>query len=129
MYNAEQQSTWDMPFVIARVARRALIMAAVVCRGSLESYADQPDAEPLHARILEWLNQTDLWKEAEPSEENLLHASLGNLHQEEVIRATWYVEGLAILAWALKQREFPRHDQQVDPPEVAESVGLLSGEA
>ena len=113
----------------AKVARRSLVLAAVVCRGSIDLHPDQFEAESLRHRILEWLTKLDLWDEVEPSEEKLLRTPIGKLEQKDVIRATWYVEGLAILSWAMHRREFPRHDQRVVPYEVADSVSFLSEDA
>jgi hypothetical protein len=129
MKDTTHHSKPEKPANATRVARRSLVLAAVVCRGSIESNADQSEADSLHQRILEWLTRLALWDEVEPSEEKILHTPLGQLEPQDVIRATWYVEGLAILAWALKQGEFPRHDQQVDSPEVADSVWFLSEDA
>ena len=65
----------------------------------------------------------------ESFEADLLRAPLGTLKDQEVVRATGYVEGLVILAWALQECEFPRHDQKVDPYAVTDSVWFLSGDA
>lgn len=129
MKDTTHESDSEAPVDAFRVARRSLVLAAVVCRGSIESDAGQAEAEALHDRILEWLTRLDLWEEVEPDEEKILHAPLGKLEQKDVVQATWYVEGLAILAWALKQLEFPRHDQKVDIYDVAESVWFLSEDA
>jgi len=101
----------------------------VVCRGGIDTSAGQPEADALHDRLLKWLTRLDLWKEAEPNEGKILLTPLGKLEQEDVIQATWRVEGLAILAWALKQFEFPRHDRKVDAYAAAEAVWFLSEDA
>jgi len=112
-----------------RVARRSLVLAAVVCRGSIDDHSDQSEAEALRTRVLEWLTKLALWDEVEPSEEKILHTPIGQLEQKDVNRAIWYVEGLAVLAWALHKYEFPRHDQLVIPHEVAEAVYFLCEDA
>jgi hypothetical protein len=117
------------PISASRVARRSLILAAVVCRGAIDSGAGQPEAECLQKRILGWLTGSDLWGEVEPSEEEILRTPLGRLETKDVIRATWYAEGLAILAWALDRLGFPRHDQKVDPYAVTDAAGFLGEEA
>jgi len=119
----------ETPVDATRVARRSLVLAAMVCRGAIESGAGQPEADTLHNRTLEWLTKLDLWDEVESSEEKILHTPLGELEQKDVIRATWYVEGLAILAWALNQFDLPRHDEKVDPYSVADAVWFLSEDA
>lgn len=111
------------------VLRRAFILAALVCRTSTDSGANEIEANALHTRIREWLSELEVWDEAEPEEKRLLAAPFGSLSPQEIIRVTWYAEGLAILAWAVEQREFPVHDQKIDPYDVAETVGFLSEEA
>jgi hypothetical protein len=101
----------------------------MVCRGAIESGAGQPEADSLHDRTLAWLTKMSLWDEVESGEEKILHAPLGKLEMKDVIRATWYVEGVAVLAWDLNLVEFPRHDEKVDPYAVADSVWFLSEDA
>jgi hypothetical protein len=129
MKDATDQSAAETPVGATRVARRSLILAAVVCRGSIDAGAGQPEAESLHNRIPEWLTELDLWDEVEPSEEKILHTPLGGLAANDVIRATWYAEGLAVLAWALNRLELPRHDEKVDPYAVTDSLWFLSEDA
>jgi hypothetical protein len=129
MTDARDQFTAEMPMGAARVARRSLILAAVVCRGSIDSGAGDAEAESLHKRIPEWLSELGIWDEVEPSEEKVLRAPLGGLAANDVIRVTWYAEGLAVLAWALNRLEFPRHDEKVDPYAVSDSLWFLSEDA
>jgi hypothetical protein len=112
-----------------RVARRSLVLAAVVCRGSIEHGVGHPEAEAVYSRLLDWLTRIDLWDEVEPSEMKILQKPLGALEQEEVNQTTWDMEGLAILAWALHQIELPSHDQKVDPYDLVDLVGFLSEDA
>ena len=119
------ESSQDIPRVVCRV----LILAAVVCRGSIDSNAAEPEVRSLHSRLLEWLTQLDLWADAEPSEAKILHTPLGELERNDVIQATWSVEGLTILAWALQQCGLPRQDEEVDPIAVTDSVWFLSEDA
>jgi hypothetical protein len=110
----------------ALVARRALIMAAVVCRSHIEGEPGLTVTQELHSRVLEWLTKLELWPEVEAHEEKWLRAPLGEMKPKDVNQARWYVEGLAVLAWALNQQDFPLHDQKVDPYAVAESLKFLS---
>ncbi len=129
MKDARDQSAAEPPVAAARVACRALILAAVVCRASLECGAGQSDTKSLCNRILEWLTGLDLWDEVDPSETKILHAPLGTLETKDVIRATWYAEGLAVLSWALNRFELPRHDEKVDPYAVTDSLCFLGEDA
>lgn len=121
----EDADPMDVTLTANRVARRSLVLAAVVCRASIERGVGDPDAEALHGRILVWLTGLNLWDEVEPSEETMLRAPLGLLESQDVIQATWYVEGLAVLAWALKLFEFPYHGEQVDSYIVTDALWFL----
>jgi len=123
------QDTPGLPVIAAHVVRRSLVLAAVVCRGSIESGAGQLQADAVYTRLIDWLDELSLWDEVEPIEKEILRTSLGLLEQKDVIRATWYVEGLAILTWALNLFELPRHDQKVDGYAVADALGFLSEDA
>jgi Domain of unknown function (DUF4272) len=112
-----------------RVARRALILAAIACRGSIDSNAGRIEAETLQTRILDWVAFLKLEDELDPHEKKILNTPLGKLESTEVIEATWSVEGLAVLAWALNQFELPRHDEKVDPYRLTDSLHFLSEDA
>jgi len=113
----------------SQVAQRSLVLSAVICRCSLESGATDPDAKAVHLRVLDWLTALDLWDEAEPSEAAMLCAPLGVLDAGVVLRSGWYVEGLAVLAWALNLIGFPKHDEQVNIYAVADAVWFLDKKA
>jgi hypothetical protein len=129
MNDITDSSAVERPVAATRLARRSLVLAAVVCRGSIDSGAGQPEAESLHKRIVDWLTDLNLWDEAEPCEERILRAALGKLDAKEVIWSTWHAEGLAVLAWALNRLELPRHDEKVDPYTVTDSLWFLSEDA
>ena len=118
--------TWPEAPTAASVARRSLVLAAVVCRASIDDGAGDSDVEALHGRILGWLTRLNLWDEAEPGEEAMLRTPLGLLESKDVIQAGWYVEGLAVLAWALKYLEFPKHGAQVDSYVVTDAIWFLN---
>ena len=123
---------WGVPDFVPqsarRVARRSLVLSAVVCRGSIEHGGD-PDAEALYERILGWLTKLNLWDEVEPSEATMLRVPLGLLEERDVIQATWCVEGVAVLAWAIKRLDFPKYGEQVDSYVVTDSLWFLDESA
>jgi len=129
MKNAGSTSCPGNSDEVARVVRRSQVLAAVACRGNIECGAGDSEAEEIHTRLLNWLTGMALWPYVEAGEKTLLQAPLGDLDRQDVIRATWRAEGLAILAWASKEFEFPRHDQKVDPSAVAEAVWFLNEDA
>jgi hypothetical protein len=107
-----------------RVARRALILAAVVCRGTIEEDAGDADAEVLRQSLPQWLDDVGIASDVEPEELTVLHAPLGSLTPQQRIDATWRAERLAVLAWALGRYELPAYDYQCDPFAIAQSLGF-----
>lgn len=112
-----------------RVAARALVMSAVVCRGFIEKDAGKIGAEELRLRVADWLKTVDVISEIEPHEASMLDAPLGTLASGQAIEGGWLCEGLAVLAWALGRFPLPAYDQEVDPHAVAESLDFLWDDA
>jgi hypothetical protein len=108
----------------SRVARRALVLAALTCRGHLDMGG--ADAAAMYTRLRQWFERPMLGDEADESERLLVAAPLGSLEPAVSARATWSAEGLAVVAWALHRFDLPPHDTNVDPFEVTDAVGLLS---
>lgn len=107
----------------SRVAKRALLLAALTCRGHLDTGG--PDAFATNTRLRQWFDRLALGDEADESERALIAAPFGSLEPAAAARSTWNAEGLAIVAWALRRFALPPHDTKVDPFEVADAVGLL----
>jgi Domain of unknown function (DUF4272) len=124
-----EESIERTPPSAQRVARRALVLSAVVCRGNIDHGAGNADTESLRNRILDWITFLDVQDEIEPREAALLKAPLSALTQQQVIDATWQAEGLAVLAWALKRLNLPKHDEKVDPYAVTDALGFLNEDA
>ena len=59
----------------------------------------------------------------------MLCAPLGALYANAVLQSGWYVEGLAVLAWALNLTGFPKHDEQADIYAMADAVWFLDKRA
>jgi Domain of unknown function (DUF4272) len=111
------------------VARRALILSAVVCRANLERYTDEEYRREAFADIHEWFDELALWPHLVPREEKIIRAEFGTLPRHLEIAGTWYVEGLAILAWALRRGDFPPHDRKVDAIAVTNALDFLHPDA
>ena len=117
------------PVDAQRTIRRALVLAALSCRGSIEAGAGQPEAESLRTRILDWIAFLNIDEELGSNEKRILQTHLGMLQQKDVIESTWVVEGLAILGWALNLIDLPKHDEKINPIVVTDSLCFLSEEA
>lgn len=107
-----------------RVARRAMVLALIIYRASLEQFPGQADYEALHRGLPAWVEQLGLASELEKEEQAFLTRPLGKADEKVVRNAHWRVEGLGVLAWALKRTELPRHDELVHPRKLAETVGF-----
>lgn len=110
-----------------RVARRALILATLVCRANIDNQGR--DGRDVDGRLRSWFAHLDLADELAPSEATFLQTPFGQLPAGQRISTTWQAEGLLVLAWALGRCDLLPHDQLVDPVEISDSVDLLCDEA
>jgi hypothetical protein len=108
-----------------QVARRALVLATVSCRGILELDSERDAAAQFWARASAWWDGLGLDAELEPHEAALLRAPFGSPPQQARIDASWRAEALGVLAWALGRAELSPHDQEVDAAAVAGTLGFL----
>jgi len=120
---------WDSdPPTPLRVARRALVLAAVVMRAHLESEDRFAEPEAQRQAILGWLREYGLLEEIEDDERALLEAPLTAPSERRIIEASWRAEGMVVLAWALGKAIIPQHDTLCEPAAVADALGFLSDE-
>jgi len=124
-----EEAEEPIPPTPERVARRALVMSAVVCRAFLERDAGNEEVEELRKRLDRWLRDLGIADELEEWEAELLRKPLGALQSRESIDASWLSEGLAVLAWAMGRYELPGYDESVDPQDVTGSLLFLQDEA
>lgn len=108
-----------------RVARRALVVSAIICRSGIEGDAGNPEAEAFRESIISWMTRLGLDAEAEPEEIALLRTPLGKLSKKLAIDSSWKAEGLGVLAWALGKYELPNYETQVAGPEIADTLGFM----
>lgn len=108
-----------------RVARRALVLAAVAYRAYLERHADVHEAEDSRVQALSWLAAVGAQSEAEIDELEVLETPVGQMDESTVVDASWRGQGAAVLAWALGRYELPGYDQPADPAAVGEALGFL----
>jgi hypothetical protein len=101
-----------------------MVLSLVVCRASLEQFAGEAKYEALRHRLSEWIRRLDLAAELEKEERAFLRAPLGRADEQMRLDASWRVEGLGVLAWALKRLELPLYDDQVSARDATASVGF-----
>ena len=105
----------------SQVAARALVLAAVAARGDLERQHDQSACH----LPLAWLKGVGGAAALEAQERAFLKGAAGRAEEKVIAAASWRREGLAVLAWALRQFELPAYDSPVVPPDAAQlSVGF-----
>jgi hypothetical protein len=108
-----------------RVAKRAIVLSVVCCRGIVESHPEDPDAEDLAKRSFEWLQTLNLANDWNDWERRTLETPYGSLSARDRTNAGWLSEGLVVLAWALGKIELPSFNEQCDPRETCECLGFL----
>jgi hypothetical protein len=108
-----------------RVAARAMVLAAVSCRGLIEKDSHKPKAEEFRKTIRPWLDYIGAGRELEPDEAALLSTPLGQLDKRTALNATWRAEGMVVLAWALGWASLPPIHEECEPSDVAVAMGFL----
>jgi hypothetical protein len=118
-----------VPPTAERVALRALALAAACGRGLLEQHDPAEAAtEERRQRLLEWADAAGLGDELEPDEWALLQCPTGSLARQDVLDATWRVEGLVVLAWALNLVDMPPHDLLVEVCPLFKALSFLDAQ-
>lgn len=113
-----------IPPSATRVAKRAMVLSALVCRGFIE--VDNPaEVEELRASLLPWIDQVGARKEMEQHELVALTAPLGGLDAQAQINLAWAVEGLGVLAWAMKRYELHAGDTLAEPQSITNTMIFL----
>lgn len=112
-----------------RVARRALCLVAVSYRGLLELQADLAVAERFRRKACRWVEVLGLWKELEPWERHLLYSRAGHIERQQAVNASWRIEALGVLAWALGLWPRLDYDQTVPAQALLTRMRLLSLDA
>ena len=109
-----------------RVARRAIVLSVISCRGIVESdNANPTNAAGLAKRSRDWLHAIGLEEELSDWERDVLASPFGSLSERDRINASWLSEAVTILAWSLGKLELPGLEDQCDPERSASSLGFL----
>ena len=109
----------------SRVARRALVLAGLACRGELEAHAADPAAQAIDATVRGWLTSTGLVEAFEAGERALFDPPLGALAPGLAAVARRSGEAAAVLAWGLGRYRLPAIDCAVEASEVGAALGWL----
>lgn len=107
------------------IYRTALFLAYVACRGMIDG-DPHPKAAATAKRISnifkeDWVHGLTL----DPPEQRFIDAPFGRLQQSQRIEASWLIENMAVLAWAVKAAELPPYYQKVDGAAVGRVLGVF----
>ncbi len=114
-----------------RVARRALLLAALAWRASLPNTAalifpkDRADAETRRDEIVDWLSARAR-EEASADEWALLTSPLESTQSPEELDYSWAIEAAATLAYALGLSRAPQLEAKAEPEALVARLGLAS---
>jgi hypothetical protein len=109
-----------------KVARRAIVLSVVACRGVVEADpANARGASDLAKRAYDWLRALGLDEELSAWERRVLESTFGKLSDRDRINASWLSEAVVVLAWSLGKFELPGFAEQCDPSGAANSLGFL----
>lgn len=122
----QEEDVEPPPPSAVKVARRALVLSAVSCRGIIDSdNANAVGVSELAKHVQDWLFATGLKEELSAWERQILESPWGTLSDRDRINASWLSEAISVLAWSLGRADLPAFDEQCDPPAVANSLGFL----
>jgi hypothetical protein len=113
----------------AQAAARALGLAAVICRGHMESAAGDQKAKEMQVLVAKWLADSGAGVELAAEERALVLAPLGSLDRTTRAAALWRVEQLGVLAWALGRAPLGAPDESPHDRWLARRVGFLGADA
>jgi hypothetical protein len=108
-----------------KVARRAIVLSVICCRGITEGSATDEAAADLAKRSQEWLESLELRPELSAWEKAIIATPFGNLSSRDRVNAGWLSEALSVIAWALGKTDIPSYDVQCDPAETSNNLGFL----
>lgn len=118
------ESARQVPPSAQRVAARALALAAITLRGSVElAEIESQRAAEIVKDIPVGLASVGILDELERQEEALLRTPIGQVTREELESASWRIEGVGVLAWSLGCFQVPPYDELVATEEALDSVG------
>lgn len=117
-----------------QASKRALCLAALVMRGEFEQMLQRhpkPVSKEPHTRLItslnQWLINERLITFQSKEERRLFKKPAGTWSQQELINASWRIEALGVLAWALSIIDkLPEWDTQFDQASIIKAFGLMS---
>jgi hypothetical protein len=113
------------------VSDRALVLYALVRRGTIEFVVTETGGDPGRVRQAEaarretddWLEREDVWRAVTDDERRLLEAPSGSWPREAVADAMWRKESLGTLLWALDHVEdMPPYGLEFEQQRLDEAI-------
>lgn len=126
-----------------KVAKRALCLYALIMRGNFEQVVQGSKSmnlsaeaekavisshEELVSKFDKWLSKERLAEHQSKTEKRLFATSLGKWENQALIDASWRVQSLAVLLWALSIIDrIPSYDEEVGEKLVIDHIGIKKG--
>ncbi|MGH2629273.1 MAG: DUF4272 domain-containing protein [Actinomycetota bacterium] len=113
------------------VSDRALVLYALVRRGTIEYVVSETGGDPGRLRQAEgarretddWLEREDVWRAVTDDERRMLEAPSGSWSREAVADAMWRKESLGILLWALGHlAEMPAYGREFEQQRIDDGI-------
>jgi hypothetical protein len=109
-----------------KVARRALILSVIACRGIVDGDKENSDdAAKLANRSYQWLLTLGLETDFSDWERTIFNTPFGQLANQDRVNASWLSEAVVVLAWSLGKSDLPDFSEQCDPAASANTLGFL----
>lgn len=108
-----------------QVLHRSWCLSAMVARAFIDERPSQPTSIGINAQILPWIEHVRCGSELEGWEAAALTATLGELEPAHRERASWFSEGVGVLAWALTRYDPPPYDVVADAQTVTSKLDFL----
>jgi hypothetical protein len=122
MKTVDEAATWNRMICLSLMHKRSFFEATVGV-GAIPREAIAAAIAPRWNGDLERARERGIFDMMAPEERELLEAPIGAWTQRQLLDASWSVEGLAVLAWALSLGDvLPPWDQKVDTPVLMRSI-------
>jgi Domain of unknown function (DUF4272) len=122
----EDEYTEPNPPTPEKVARRAVILSVIACRGITDKQVDNGGAGHIATKSKDWLQSLNLEEEMSAWEKAVVFSPLSSLTDRDRINASWLSEAVAVLAWALGRIEMPAFDEMCDPQQCQTALDFYS---
>jgi hypothetical protein len=105
------------------VHETALLLSYLACRAMIDGERSS-GAEAMAGKIPALIRQEEIGG-LDAAEIRFINSPFGSLTVAERCEASWLIEGMAVLAWALEKAELPSFWQRVDAAHISDKLGMF----